>query len=114
MSRVKRGTIGAKKRRKVLKMTKGYRHGLGSKERQAREAILHAGVHAFASRRDKKNDFRRLWQVRINAVLDSQGMSYSKFIGGLKKANVALDRKILATLAEKNPETFEKLVAMSK
>jgi large subunit ribosomal protein L20 len=114
MSRVKRGTIGAKKRRKILKMAKGYRHGRGSKERQAREAVLHAGVHAFASRRDKKNDYRRLWQVRINAALETQGMSYSKFIGGLKKANIALDRKILATLAETQPATFEKLVGLSK
>jgi large subunit ribosomal protein L20 len=114
MSRVKRGTIAAKKRRTILKMAKGYRHGSGSKERQAREAVLHAGVHAFASRRDKKNDFRRLWQVRINAALDPKGMSYSKFIDALHKANITLDRKILATLAEKQPATFDKILEAVK
>jgi large subunit ribosomal protein L20 len=120
MSRVKRGTIGAKRRRKILKMAKGYRYGRGTKERQAREAILHAGVHAFTSRRDKKNDYRRLWQVRINAclhgqaVLGEKGLSYSKFIGALKKKNIELDRKILSTLAEKHPRFFEQVVAESK
>lgn len=110
MPRVKRGVISLKKRRKVLKMAKGYRHGRSKKERQAREGILHAGVHAFAHRRDKKNDFRKLWNIKINAAVRPLGYSYSKFIGTLKKKNVELDRKVLADLAENKPESFERLV----
>lgn len=110
MSRVKKGTGALKTRRNVLRMVKGYRFGRSTKERQAYEAISHAGRHAFAHRRDKKGDFRRLWNVRMNAVLKAEGFSYSRLIASLKKANVALDRKILATLAEKHPETFKKVV----
>jgi len=114
MPRVKRGVISLKKRRKVLKMAKGYRHGRSKKERQAREGILHAGVHAFAHRRDKKNDFRKLWNVKINAALRPLGYSYSKFIGILKKKNIELDRKILADIAENKPETWNRLVESLK
>jgi len=110
MSRVKRGTISLKRRRNVLKMVKGFRFGRSTKERQAREAIAHAGAHAFAHRRDKKSDFRGLWNIRINAALRPLGFSYSKFIGALKKKNIELDRKILADLAANNPETFERVV----
>lgn len=112
MPRVKRGTTANKRRRNVLEKTKGYRHGRSKKERQAREAIHHAGAHAFAHRRDKKNDFRRLWQTQINAALrlSPEGMSYSKFIGALKTNNIMLDRKILANLAEKQPEIFAQIV----
>ena len=91
-------------------MAKGYRHGRSKKERQAREAILHAGVHAFAHRRDKKNDFRKLWNIKISAAIRPLGYSYSKFIDILKKKNIDLDRKILADLAENKPESFERLV----
>jgi len=114
MTRVKRGTISMKRRRNVLSQAKGYRYGRGSKERQAKEAILHAGNHAFAHRRDKKNDFRRLWQIKINAAVRPFGISYSKFIGALKKKNIGLDRKILADLAQNNPEAFEKVVEEAK
>lgn len=110
MSRVKRGTISLKRRRNVLKMVKGFRFGRSTKERQAREAIAHAGAHAFAHRRDKKSGFRGLWNIRINAALRPLGFSYSKFIGALKKKNIELDRKILADLAANNPETFERVV----
>ncbi len=111
MSRVKGGKTSAKTRRNVLKMVKGYRFGRSTKERQAREAIAHAGKYAFAHRRDKKNDFRRLWNVRINAGLDevSQTLSYSKFIGALKKQNILINRKMLSLLAEKSPETFSRI-----
>ncbi|MES2007231.1 MAG: 50S ribosomal protein L20 [Patescibacteria group bacterium] len=111
MARVKGGKTSAKTRRNVLKMVKGYRFGRSTKEKQAREAIAHAGKHAFAHRRDKKNDYRRLWNVRINAGLDqvSQTLSYSKFIGALKKQNIALNRKMLSTIAEKSPETFARI-----
>jgi len=107
MTRVKRGTTSLKSRRNVLKQVKGYRFGRSTKERQAREAIAHAGVHAFAHRKDKKNDFRRLWQIKINSTVRPLGISYSKFIGMLKKKGIGLDRKILADIAEHEPKTFK-------
>jgi large subunit ribosomal protein L20 len=110
MTRVKRGTISLKRRRNILKQVKGYRFGRSTKERQAREAIAHAGVHSFNHRRDKKGDFRRLWQIKINAAVRPFGFSYSKFIGALKKKGVGIDRKILADIAENNPEIFESIV----
>ncbi len=96
----------------MLRQVKGYRFGRSTKERMAQEAIFHAGSYAFAHRRDKKNDFRKLWNVRINAALGD--LSYSKFIGALKKKNIEIDRKILATLATENPETFKKIMAATK
>ncbi len=112
MTRVKKAVNALKTRRNTLKRVKGYRHGPSKKERLAYEAIVHAGSHAFAHRRDKKGAFRRLWNVRINAALKENGfLSYSKFIGALKKKNIAVDRKILATLAEKNPSSFKRLIA---
>ncbi len=114
MSRVKKGKIAAKTRRNVLKKVKGYRFGRSTKEAQAYEAIVHAGKYSFAHRRDKKNDFRRLWNVKINAALRTDGLTYSKFINMLKKKSVALDRKILADLAENKPESFKRVVAQIK
>lgn len=114
MVRVKKGTNALKSRRNILRQVKGYRFGRSKKEKQAYEAISHAGTYAFAHRRDKKGDFRRLWNVRIGAGLIESGLSYSKFIGGLKKSGILLDRKILATLADENPETFKKVVAKVK
>ena len=110
MSRVKRGTIAIKRRRNVLAQVKGYRFGRSKKERQAREAIVHAGAHAFAHRKDKKSDRRRLWQVKINATLREMNMSYSKFMGAMKKKGILLDRKVLADLAENHPTIFAKIV----
>ncbi|MCH7529650.1 50S ribosomal protein L20 [Patescibacteria group bacterium] len=110
MARVKRGTISLKTRRNVLKQVKGYRFGRSTKERQAREAIAHAGAHAFAHRRDKKNDFRRLWTVRINAAARVLGFPYSKLIDKLKKKNITLDRKILSSIAKDNPKSFERIL----
>lgn len=114
MTRVKGGQNALKRRRKVLSMTKGYRFGRSTKERQAKEAIFHAGTYAFAHRRDKKNDQRKLWEVRINAMVREEGLSYSKFIGALKKAKIELDRKILSDLAQNAPATFKKVVAKVK
>ena len=114
MPRVKGGVHAAKKRRTVLKATKGYRHGTSKKERQARTAMLKAGVDAFMGRRDKKNDFRRLWNIKISAVVQPFGLSYSKFIHLLKVKKVELDRKSLATLAEYHPVTFERLVKQAQ
>lgn len=110
MARVKKGVNALKTRRNVLKMTKGYRFGRKSKEKQAYEAISHAGNYAFAHRKDKKGAARRLWNVHINAALDAHNISYSKFIGALKKSNVMIDRKILSTLAKESPKTFDAIV----
>jgi large subunit ribosomal protein L20 len=110
MPRVKRATIALKRRRKVLKAAKGYRFDRSKKERAARTAILHAGVHAFTGRRDKKNDFRRLWQIQIGAAVKPFELSYSRFINLLKQKNIQLDRKILAELAQNQPATFARLV----
>lgn len=102
--------MSAKSRRNVLSQVKGYRFGRSTKVAQATEAIAHAGAYAFAHRRDKKNVFRRLWNVKMNAALRPLGFSYSKFIHALKIKNIILDRKILADLAEKHPETFVNVV----
>lgn len=114
MTRVKKGVNALKSRKNILRKTKGYKHGRSTKERQANEAIVHAGAYAFAHRRDKKGDFRRLWNVRLSAVLKGEGLSYSKFIGALKKKEIALDRKILAELSEKYPETLKQVIAASR
>src|SRR4030066_1344013 len=98
MSRVKKGVNALKTRRNILRKVKGYRYGRSTKERQANEAIFHAGTYSFAHRKDKKGDFRRLWNVRMSALLKENGVSYSKFISMLKKANIALDRKTLSDL----------------
>jgi large subunit ribosomal protein L20 len=114
MTRVKKGVNALKSRKNLLSKVKGYRHGRGTKERQANEAIFHAGSYAFAHRRDKKGDFRRLWNVRMSAILKENGLSYSKFIPALKKANIALDRKILSEIAQNHPETFKKIIEAVK
>lgn len=110
MSRVKRGTISLKHRRNVLKAAKGYRIGRSTKERQANEAIAHAGAHAFNHRRDKKGDFRRLWNIRINAGVREHNTTYSKFIDMLNKKSIKLDRKILSGLAQNHPDTFKRVL----
>lgn len=112
MARVKGGKTSNKRRKNILAMTKGYRFGRSTKKRQAREAIFHAGKYAFAHRRDKKNDFRRLFTVRINAGLEGVNgeLSYSKFIGTMNKKGIKVNRKMLAELAEKSPATFERFV----
>ena len=114
MTRVKKGVHALKRRRSVLKQTKGMRHGRSTKERQAKEALLHAGSYSFAHRRDKKSHNRKLWNIKINAGSRELGMSYSKMMGALKKANIELDRKILSGLAEHNPATFAKVLAKIK
>ncbi|MBI2010893.1 MAG: 50S ribosomal protein L20 [Candidatus Colwellbacteria bacterium] len=111
MPRVKRGVIAHKKREKVLKHTKGYRWGRKSKERAAKEALLHAWSHAFRGRKERKRDFRALWQVKINAAARANGLTYSQLINALKKQKISLDRKILAQLAEEEPETFKQIAA---
>ncbi len=114
MPRVKRGTIKLKRRKNILARTKGFRFGRSTKEAQAKEALVHAGKYAFMHRKDKKSERRRINQVKINAGSRSAGLSYSKFMGGLKKKGIALDRKILAILAEKHPTVFAKIIAEAK
>lgn len=114
MTRVKKGVHALKRRRSVLKQTKGFRHGRSTKERQAKDALLHAGNYAFAHRKDKKSHNRKLWNIKINAGARELGMSYSKFIDSLKKKNILIDRKILADLAEHNPATFAKVMEAVK
>jgi len=111
MARVKGGLMAQKRKRNILDEVKGYRFGRSTKKAQAREAIYHAQTYAFAHRKDKKNDFRRLWTVRINAALMAHGIKYSRFINMMKKADIQLDRKILATLAVEQPESFNRVVA---
>jgi large subunit ribosomal protein L20 len=110
MTRVKRGKTALKSRRNVLKQVKGYRFGRSTKERMANDAIAHAGNYAFAHRRDKKSNFRGMFNVRIGAALKPFNLSYSKFIGALKKANINLDRKVLSQIAAASPATFERIV----
>lgn len=114
MTRVKKGVHALKRRRSVLKQTKGMRHGRSTKERQAKEALLHAGNYAFAHRKDKKSHNRKLWNIKINAGARELGMSYSVLIGALKKKNIMLDRKILSDLAENSPATFTKILESVK
>lgn len=114
MSRIKRGVIASKHRRKTLKYTKGFRWGRKSKERAAKEALLHAWSHAFRGRKEKKRNFRALWNVRINASARTNGMKYSELINKLKKANVRLDRKTLADLALNEPKVFAKVLEKVK
>ena len=114
MPRVKRGTQHVKRRKNLLKRVKGYKWGRKSKIRLARPAMLKAGVYAFRDRRAKKRSFRNLWNLKINAAVRSVGLSYSRFINMLKTANIGLDRKILADLAENHPTIFSKVVTAAK
>ncbi|MEX0910362.1 MAG: 50S ribosomal protein L20 [Candidatus Paceibacterota bacterium] len=114
MPRVKGGKTTLKRRHNLLKRVKGFNFGRSTKKRQAREAFYHAGVHAFDHRKNKKGDFRRLWNIKINAAIRPFELSYSKFIDLLKKKNIDLDRKILADLAENNPDTFANIVSTVK
>jgi len=114
MSRVKGGVAANKKRKNVLAKAKGFRFGRSTKFKQAKEAIAHAGVHAFRDRKRKKREFRGLWNIKIGAGLLAFKLSYSKFIGALKSKNIELNRKMLAELAEEAPETFAKVVESTK
>lgn len=109
MTRVKRGVIAHKKREKLLRYAKGFKWGRKSKERLAREALLHAWSHAFEGRKLRKRDFRALWQTKISAAARLHNTSYSALIGALHKKNILLDRKILAELGEKHPAIFKKV-----
>ncbi|HCC06389.1 TPA: 50S ribosomal protein L20 [Candidatus Nomurabacteria bacterium] len=114
MSRVKRSKIAMKHRRNVLKAAKGYRFGRSTKEVEAKVALRKAGAYAFAHRKDKKTDMRRLWTTRLNAGLRAIGITYSVFIDKLTKKGMVLNRKMLAEIAAENPETFTRIVEQVK
>jgi len=110
MVRIKRGFAAHKRRKHVLKYTKGFLWGRKSKYRLAKEAMMHAWTHAYKDRKIKKRQFRQLWQTRINAVCRKHGLTYSQFIHLLKEKKIGLDRKILADLAQNYPGVFEKVI----
>ncbi len=112
--RVKTGTVRRRRHKKILKMAKGFYSGRRKHFRKAKEQVERSLVYAFRDRKQKKRDFRKLWIVRINAACRLNDISYSRFINGLKKANIELDRKILADLAMNEPETFANLVEKAK
>jgi large subunit ribosomal protein L20 len=114
MPRVKRGIQTKKTHKNLLAQAKGYRHGRKKLVKRAREAVIKAGQHAYAHRRTKKRDFRALWIVQINAACRANDLTYSKFMAGLKAKKIELDRKVLADIAENNPEEFTKLVTKVK
>src|SRR4030065_244049 len=110
MVRVKTGTVRKRKHKKILKKAKGFWMSRHKQYKKAHEAVLHAGQYAFAGRKMKKRDLRSLWIQRLNAAVRVHGLSYSTFISPLKKAKIALDRKILADIAVRDNETFAELV----
>ncbi len=114
MARVKRAVSGQKKRREVLEQASGYRGQRSRLYRKAKEQILHSSTYAYRDRRAKKGDFRRLWIQRINAACRAEGMTYNRFINGLKNAGVEVDRKILAELAVNDPGAFVGLVKVAQ
>ena len=114
MVRVKKGKAARKRRKHLLKYAKGFRWGRKKKYRLAKVALMKAWRYAYRDRRAKKRDFRKLWQTQINAGCRQFEISYSKFIAGLKKNKIELDRKILATLSQNYPEIFKKIVEKTK
>jgi large subunit ribosomal protein L20 len=114
MARVKRSVNAHKKRREVLEQASGYRGQRSRLYRKAKEQLTHSGVYAFRDRRARKGDFRKLWIQRINAAVRAEGMTYNRFIYGLKAAEVEVDRKILADLAVTDPKAFAALVEVAK
>lgn len=112
--RIKRGVNAVKKRRKILKLAKGYFGAKSKNYRIARQAVMKSFNYAYIGRRLKKRDFRNLWIARINAAARANGMSYSKFMYGLKKANLELNRKVLADIAVNDAQSFAKLVETAK
>lgn len=114
MPRVKRSVAGRKKRRAVLKKAKGYYSSRGKHYRAAHEQLLHSGVYSFRDRRARKGDFRKLWIIRINAAARANGLSYSRFMAGLKAAEIEVDRKVLAELAVNDPGAFTALAEVAR
>ncbi len=114
MARIKRGVTSHKKHKKILELTKGHRGGRSKNIREATSSLLHAGEYAFAGRKLRKRDMRRLWIVQLGNAVRAEGLSYSKFMAGLKSKEITLDRKILAELAVNHPEDFKQVIAQVK
>ncbi len=114
MPRVKTGTTRRARHKKILKMAKGFYSGRRKHFRKAKEAVEHALVYAYRDRRQKKREFRKLWIIRINAACRLNNLSYSRFMNGLKKAEITLDRKILADMAMNDSASFNSLVESAK
>lgn len=114
MARVKRGNKARKRRKKVLKLAKGYFGSRSKLFRPANQAVMKSLQYAYRDRRNKKRNFRRLWITRINAAARQEGLSYSRFINGLKQADIEIDRKMMAELAVNDKDAFNKLVGIAK
>ena len=114
MPRVKRGTTARARHKKVLKQSKGFRGRRGNVYRVAKQAVMKAGQYAYRDRRNKKRTFRALWITRINAAVRELGMTYSAFMSGLKRANIEIDRKVLADLAVMDKAAFAKIASQVK
>ena len=114
MARVKTARITRKKHKKVLKQAKGYYGAQGYRFRMAKQAVMKSGMYAYIGRKDKKSDFRKLWIARINAAARMNGLTYSTLIAGLKKANVTINRKMLAEVAVSDMEAFAKIAEIAK
>ncbi len=114
MAKIKHSVATRKRKKKLLKKAKGYWGDRSKQFQQARRTLMHALVYAYRDRHNKKRTFRQLWIIRVNAACRSAGITYSNFMNGLKKANVNIDRKILADLAVKDEVAFKKLVELAK
>ena len=114
MPRAVNGTVSRRRRKKILKMAKGYRSVRSTAFRKAREAVEHGLSYAYRDRKNRKREFRRLWIARINAAVRAEGLNYSQFMYGLKKADIQLDRKVLSDLAINNKETFKSLTETAR
>ena len=114
MARVKTAIITRKKHKKILKRAKGYYGAKKYRFRMAKQAVMKSGMYAYVGRKDRKSNFRKLWIARINAAARINGLTYSKLIAGLKKANVVINRKMLADLAITDPKAFTEIVEIAK
>ncbi len=114
MARVKSGVVRHRRHKKILKLARGYRGARSRHFRAANEAVMHSLYYAYQHRRKRKGDFRRLWISRINAAARMHGLSYSRFMFGLKQAGVGLDRKVLADMAVRDLPSFAALVSVAK
>ena len=114
MARVKTAIITRKKHKKILKRAKGYYGAKHYRFRMAKQAVMKSGMYAYIGRKDRKSNFRKLWIARINAAARMNGLTYSKFIAGLKKANIVINRKMLAEIAVTDPKAFTEIAELAK
>lgn len=114
MVRIKRGKVARKKKKRLFQQVKGFRWGRKNRLRLAKDALRHALSRSFEGRKQKKRNMRNLWQIHINSACRQEGISYSKFIYGLKKNNIGLDRKVLSQLTQDHSEIFKKIVELAK